>query len=205
MRNMATFLIAVTLVGAIPSIVTADPAEPYGFDCLKSIDLWEQGQGKWAITNGVFRHESAGVAQMAILKTDGVPIPSWYDVTVVAEGLDKAQDKRISIVFGYHSQDEYWVCTYEQGEMQAHVRVQRMLRGVPDISVDTPLVRDPSDRVILQLQVRHAEATYMTALVDHRAIVSFTHPEELPRRCGVLVHSSNVTINKYTMSGIARR
>jgi hypothetical protein len=205
MRELIISLLVLLIAILFMPMVSADSAPPYDFDCLKSINLWEQVQGKWEITNGVFKHAPAGFDKIAILKPEGVNIPGWYNVTVLAEGLNKAQEQSVSIVFGYRSVEEYWVCTYEQREKQSNVSVQRILKGVPDISVDTPLIRDPSDRINLQLGVQHGEATYMSAGVDHRTVVHYRHPGELPRRCGVLAHSSSVTINQYIISGIAKR
>ena len=204
MKQVTTLCLVLLIAAFTAMVISADPAPPHGLECLKSMDVWEQVQGKWAITNGVLTNEPAGFDKIAVLK-ESVAIPGWYDVMISVAGLSGAQEQSAAIVFGYRSKDEYWICTYEQRESEAHVRLRRILKGVPDISVDAPLARAPSDRVTLQLHVRHAEATYMTAMVDHHSVVSFNHPGELPRRCGVLVHSSNVLIDMYTLSGIAKR
>ena len=195
--------IVILLMSGISGI--GDSAPPYGFDCLKGVDLWEQVQGNWGITNGVMRHEPAGFDKIAILATNSVHVPSWYDVTVRAGGLSNAQERTVAIVFGYQSKDDYWVCLFEGGDRQATVGLRHMLKGLATMAADVPVVRELSDTITLQLQLMHSEDTYMTVMVEHHLVLKFRIPVALPRRLGIMAHSSNVHIDGYKISGIAKR
>jgi hypothetical protein len=205
-RNMKFRNHFVALFAIVTTFVSADPSAPYGFNCLKDLTLWEQVEGQWSLTNGVFAHESSTNGVLAVLTEKATKIPGWYDVTLSATGLKATPSPSISIVFGYTDKTNYWLCTYEEIKEKPRVSIRRIEKGVSREIAESPVNRVISDTVTIQVQMQHFDTTSIVAMVDHYRIVNYTHNGKLPRRFGVMLPgASNVSIDKVELSGIAKR
>lgn len=205
MNRYSTYLFIILVTGLTPAPARCDTAPPYGFDCLKGLNQWEQIRGQWCMEHGELVPRVAPFNNLAVLAKGTIDMPDWYELKVTATRL--AKGKGFSIVFGYTDKSNYWICRYHNDESKyTSIVIEKIVERLPEISIEVPLKPTRADEVTVSVQVHHGNWTKITALREGRGeVVTLSYRGEIPKRCGLRTPTSVVAFGKYTISGIVRR
>ena len=128
-------VIALTAFGLLS--VRADPAAPYGHNCLQRIEPWQPINGKWSVQNGSRWLIESGALRIErpesdsrILFAEPNVLPRWYSLRLNVSGFSRAKERAIGIILGYTDAQNYFVCTFSQiDDQRATVSLARIRNG----------------------------------------------------------------------------
>lgn len=203
LRSIAPFILTILF---FISLAFSDPAPPYNFDCLKSIDQWNQVQGEWLIEKGELKCKPAAFNKIAVFSEHALKVPDWYNISLSAKGLHSAQEKYIGILVGYRDKANYWLCSFRQRERdRATVGLSRIINNKKKCTISIPLKRKPTDTVRFSVENHHSPMFGIKIMVDGHVIVSLSQTGTISKRFGVCLKSSSIIVTNCGVSGIAPR
>lgn len=202
----------IALMACVVLSARADPAAPYGHNCLQRIEQWQPVNGKWSAQNGSRWLIERGALRIAGPESDGRilfaepnVLPRWYSLRLNVSGFSRAKEKAVGIILGYTDAQNYYVCTFSQTDDQrATVSLVRIRGGREESTSTFPFERRAEDSANISVEV-YAQGHFRARVqIGNRECLTYQEATTQPSTFGIVLPSGALSVTSCIISGIAK-